>query len=219
MKYLVFLPAFLLITHVGFAQSPGFRYGARIGIGQAKISGASIVNQTGRLAFNAGLTANYQFNNHVGLSADFLFTSKGSRASSSETKSGFFNSTTYNYEEIYKLYYFEIPIMAKVSVGFSNFHPKIFVGPSINFNLLGTQTRTYEDPNYNTDHGFSDRKIPGLQLMEFSGVVGAGFDVEMANEKILFLDIRYNSALNSFGIINGRSAYNNYFTVGVGYLY
>jgi hypothetical protein len=219
MKYPYFLLAFLFITHLSSGQSAGFRYGARFGIGQANISRAGIQNQTGKLALNAGLTANYQFNNHLGLNADFLFTSKGSRASGIDTRSGVFGSASYKYEESYKLYYFEIPVMAKLSIGFSNLHLKVFAGPSVNFNLTGTQTRSYEDPDFNRDNGFSERKIPGLQLMEFAGVAGAGFDVEMDNKQILFLDARYSGAYSSFGVINGSNAYNNYFTVGVGYLY
>jgi hypothetical protein len=218
MKYLYFLIAFLFITHLCSAQSAGFRYGVRFGIGQANISGAGIGNQTGKLALNAGLTSSFQFNKHLGLNADFLFVSKGSRASGTTSTGGLFPSN-YKYEESYKLYYFEIPVMAKLSIGFSNLHLKAFAGPSINFNLKGTQTRTYEDQNFNNNSGFSDRKIPGLQLMEFAGVAGAGFDVEMGNKQILFLDARYNWALNSFGVINGNNAYNNYFSVGVGYLY
>jgi hypothetical protein len=122
MRTLVFLSFYLFITNLGFSQSKGFRYGARFGIGQASISNASIPNQTGKLALNAGFTASHQFNRHIGLCADFLFTAKGSRASGTTTQTGVFGTRTYNYEETFRLYYFEIPVMAKLSIGISNFH-------------------------------------------------------------------------------------------------
>jgi hypothetical protein len=200
------------------AQNTGFKYGARFGIGQASISDAGIENQTGKLSLNAGLTSAYHFTNYFGLTTDILFVSKGSRATGSETESGFFGSTSYTFEERYKLYYVEIPVMAKASVGNETFRFKIFAGPSVNFNVSGSHTRIFNDPDYDQDHGFTDRSITGIKLLEFAGVVGAGFEV-MAGNDIFFIDIRNSAAFNSFGLINNKNAYNNYFAVGVGYMY
>lgn len=208
----------LIFTFAGsvFAQNKGFKYGARFGIGQANISKADIQNQIGKLALNAGITAAYHFTNYFALTTEILYVSKGVRATGTVLGSGLTGSKSYNYEEAYKLSYIEIPGMAKFSIGGKTFRFKVFAGPSMNFNISGNHSRIFEDLDYDLDNGFYDKKIPGLKVLEYSGVVGAGFEA-MKQADIFFIDIRYNSAFNSLGMINGRNAYNNYFAVGIGY--
>lgn len=218
MRVILVLALFTGYSFIANAQFDGFKYGGRFGIGQARINEAELGDQRGKLALSGGITSTYYFSKTFGLQADFLFTSKGSRASGEEVVQGFFGTTRFQYEEIYRMFYLEVPVTARLAFGSENFLVKFYGGPSINFNLLGTQSRTYEDPDYNDDHGFTDREINGLELLEGAGVYGTGFEVA-ADEGIFFLDIRNTIAFSSFGIINGRKAFNNYFVIGVGYLY
>jgi hypothetical protein len=206
------------VSTLCFSQSDGFRMGAHFGMGQATIKEANISRQTGKLALQAGLSMNYQFFKNFGLNSNILFTSKGSRSSGSETVYGFFGSKEYTYEEDYSLYYVEIPLMPKLSLGGEKFFVKVFAGPSLNFNLYGKQDKVFDDANYHEQNGFTNREIKGLNLLEYSLVYGGGFDVEVSDNSIFSLEVRESRSLNSFGEINTKDAINQYFMVGIGYL-
>ena len=211
--------ALLSFFHSSYSQSPGLAIGGHFGIGQAKIAKANVTNQTGRLALQGGLALNYQFINNFGLYGNILFSGKGSRASGTDVQSTFFGNKEFPFEEKYNLYYIEIPVMAKLSVGINNFHLKAFAGPSVNFNVKGTQSKIYEDKDYNQENGYEDREIQGLNLMEYSFCYGGGIDVVIAEQSIFFLEARNNIGLNTFGKINNLDAFNQYFGLGFGILY
>jgi hypothetical protein len=215
MKHLLFLYFVLMINKPCFSQTKGFRYGVHFGAGLAKIKNPLIQDQSGRPLFAAGFISAYQINKNVGIVAELLLTSKGSTGTGSLKHC----CASYPYEEKYKLYYAEVPVMLKGSIGLSDLHIKFFSGPSVNFNLKGTQTKIFEDTAFNNYNGFKERKIPNLNFMEFSWVIGAGFEVELEENDILFLEIRNNIGLSPLGMINGRKAYNNYLAIGLGYLY
>jgi hypothetical protein len=218
MKQILILFFLFQLSPLCFSQSNGLRIGASLGVGEATIKKTDISNQTGKLAFQGGLALNYQFIKNFGLYGNILYATKGSRSSGTERVSGFFGTTDYKFEEKYVLDYIEVPVMPKLSFGGEKFYIKIFAGPSLNFNLSGKQNKQYEDASYNQDNGYGFRKITGLQLVEYALVYGAGFDVEISDGSVLFLEIRQSKALNSFGTINNKNAYNQYFTLNAGYL-
>ena len=218
-RFLISILFILSFNTSGFSQTPGFRAGIHLGIGEARITKAGISNQTGKLSLQGGLAASYQFTKNIGLVNNILFTTKGSRTSGTETVSGFFGSQQYTYEEDFSLQYIEIPLMLKVSLGLGSFHLKAFSGPSANFNISGNADRTYDDPEYNKDHGFTNKEITGLNLLEYTLVLGGGIDIELSDESVLYLELRESLALNSFGEINIKDAFNQYITAGIGFLY
>lgn len=225
MKKLSLIVLFLLFSVYGFSQSRGTRFGAQAGIGQAWFSTTdrgnvfNNINATPKLFFGAGLGASHQFTPWFGLTSNVLFTSKGQSFTGEEkgVADVFGYTPTYTYEETYRMLYTEIPVMAKVSAGFNNFYVKAFAGPSIGFNLRSVQQRAYNDQHYNDEHGFV-RAIHPSQIAELAVVAGVGFDVELKDEQVFFLDMRVNNALNNWGKINNQSAYNNYFSINIGYL-
>ncbi|MBX9853683.1 MAG: PorT family protein [Cytophagaceae bacterium] len=219
MRILLFTFGTLLLCNSLCGQSPGLALGGHFGIGQAKISKANINNQTGRLALQGGLSLNYQFVKNFGLYGNILFSGKGSRASGNDVQSTFFGNKEFPFEQKYNLYYIEIPVMAKLSLGINNFYFKAFAGPSINFNVKGTESKIYEDKDYHEQNGYSDREIQGLNLMEYSFCYGGGIDVEIAQQSIFFLEVRNNIGMNTFGKINNLDAFNQYFGLGLGILY
>jgi hypothetical protein len=215
MRYLLSLFFILTLAPCCFSQSPGFRYGFHAGAGQAKIEGAELLNQLGKLAINAGFISAYQINKNVGLVAEVLLTYKGARTEGSIKSC----CIDYKYEEIYRLNYVEVPVMVKGSIGISSLFMKVFTGPSVNFNIKSSRSRTFENDNFNMIYGYSNNKMTGIKLMELAWVAGAGFEVELEEKDIVFLEIRNNMALTSFGNINGKSGFNNYLGLVIGYLY
>jgi hypothetical protein len=61
-KKIIVSIAMLGLCLSAMAQSEGFKYGARFGIGQAHFSDSSFPIQEGRIALNFGLTTTKQFN-------------------------------------------------------------------------------------------------------------------------------------------------------------
>ncbi len=218
-KLLIVLVTLPLFYTSAMAQSPGFRSGLIVGIGQATIKNSTISDQTGKLAFMAGFGLNYQFTKNLGLYGNVLFSSKGSSFTGSDQGNGVLSVNNYSYKQSVSLYYIEIPIMPKVSIGFNNFHLKAFAGPSFNFNLYGKESKTYDDANYNQSNGYQKKDIANLSVVEYSFVYGGGFDIELDNNDVLFLEVRDNMGLNSFGQINNANSYSRYFAIGIGYLY
>ena len=222
MKRLILTLAALLLVIAAFAQSAGFRYGAHFALGTSTFGPVRNLNEESKLSFNTGIAANYQFTKHFGLNMNALLASKGAKINGTilTSSGGFFGGgqQEYRYEDNYRFLYAEIPVLPKLSVGVGNLHFKVFAGPSVNFNLLNTLTRTYDDPEYNDNNGF-DQKYEDVEVMEYSVVYGTGIDVETDESSIFFLDIRFNNALSSFGNIAGNDAYNKYFSIGLGYLY
>lgn len=218
MKVLVTFLVGSIISFNLFAQSEGLRYGARFGIGESRFTKESLSAQQGKLSFNTGLAANYQFFENFGLTLDALFVSKGTKAQGSVTRSTFTGTREIQFEETYRMFYAEIPLMAKASVGFNNFYLKAFAGPSLNFNLLSTYSRDYDDPD-ETD--ISDEQMKNLEVMEQTIVYGVGFEVEMADHELFFLDFRNSTGLSSFGKVTstGEDGYSSYFSIGIGYMY
>lgn len=210
----------MVLLNVSFinAQPKGFYYYSRAGLGVSNFRNSSLNNQTGKLALNIGIAGNYQFNDYFGLIAEGNFSSKGSKITGEEPAT--FTSPAKGYEDIYRLFYIEIPIMAKVSLPVTeSFFLKGFGGFSTNFNLLGTYSRNYNDPN---EQDMLDQQINGITLLENSIVLGLGIEIKDKNEHLYSLDFRNNNGINSFGNIrnsqnNPISGYNSYYTIGIGY--
>lgn len=199
-------------------EDSDFKYGVRFGIGQSEFKNSSLQNQQGKLSLSAGLTATYLFNEYVGLGVDALFVSKGSKNTADTTVKGALGgSTQYTYHEVYRLFYAEIPLLAKVRFGSGNFHFQLFAGPGINFNLLGTSSRSYDDAGFDEQNGYNDIQVNNLNVIESSFTYGAGVDIRTKDNRAFYLDIRKSTGLSGFATSPvGR---NDYFSIGVGYSY
>ncbi len=218
MKKLLIILLLTGITVTTMAQSQGFKYGARFAIGQANFNSDNISDEAGKLMLRGGFGATYQFNKNVALFGEGALTLKGSKATFTRNNSGTLGTSTETFEDDYSLVYVELPLMLKLSYGASEeFYIKGFAGPSLNFNVLSIYNR---DSNINAND-FQQEKIPGVDVIEGAFVFGGGFDIETKQGQIFSLDVRSNKAFSSWGKIpgNGRSGFNNYFAVGVGYTF
>lgn len=209
---------FILIISSLYAQPPGFKYYTRGGVGTSNFIKHKNSDQVGKIAFNIGMAAQYQFNKNVGFIVEVNFVSKGSRIMGIEP--GTITSMPKNYEDVYKLFYAEIPFMLNLSYPVNDMlYIRGFSGLSYNLNLLGTYSRDYESSN---NQDIFEQKIQGLNLTEYSAVYGFGLSVVDKSDHYYNLDFRVNTALNSFGEIRNSenmiiSGYNNYYTIGIAY--
>ncbi len=218
MKKSIIICLLLISVEIIQAQPKGFYYYSRIGLGVSNFNNSAINNQTGKLAINAGIAGNYQFNNYFGIVAEADFVSKGSKIRGVETNT--FPSANQAYEDIYKLFYAEIPVLIKISYPITEaFYVKGYGGISTNFNLLGTTSRNYDDVN---EADQLDRQINGINLLENAIVYGFGFEIKDKDDHLYSFDFRTSDAINSLGNIknsenNTISGFNHYYTIGFGY--
>lgn len=215
----ILLSMFLLCAFTAIkAQPKGFYYYSRLGLGVSEFNQLSNNNQTGKLALNIGVAGNYQFNNYVGLVVEANLSSKGSKITG--TEAAVFPNSAQDYEDIYRLFYAEIPLIVKLSAPISeSFYVKGFAGLSNNFKLIGTYSRNYDDPN---EQDQLDQEVNGINLTEYSYLWGFGFEVKDNTDHLYAIDFRTNTAFSSFGNIrnsqnNVISGYNSYYTIGFGY--
>ncbi len=201
------------------AQSEGFYYGTRLGLGESNIEGGMISNPTGKLMWQAGGSTVYQFSNNIGLGADFLLTGKGTKGNGEVEEGSLTGSTTYSYNDKISLLTGDVPIYVKASVGFGNIYLKVFGGPSINFNFGGLYSREFDDANYNEGNGFNNVEMKSLETIETSLMYGLGIDVKSGDGRLFFLDFRLANSLNSLGMLNGSEMNLNYLCLNAGYLF
>ncbi len=218
MKKVILFSLLLLSSLTMKAQPKGFYYYSRVGLGVSDFKNASNSNQTEKLALNFGAGGNYQFNKYIGIIVEANLTSKGSKISGIEDAT--FTSPDKPYQDIYKLFYAEIPFMLKLSYPLTeNFYINCFGGISNNFNLLGLYSRNYNDPN---ERDNLDKEVNGIRLSEQSYVLGLGFEAKDNFDHLYSIDFRTNTAFTSFGNVqnsqnNVISGFNNYYTIGFGY--
>jgi len=219
MKKLMIL-LLLVSVETAIAQPKGFYYYSRAGLGVSTFKNSSLGNQTGKLAFNVGLAGNYQINNYFGIIVEANLSSKGAKIQGTEPAT--FTSPAKSYEDIYRMFYVEIPILIKLSYPITDeFFVKGYGGLGSNFNLLGTYSRNYDDAN---NQDLLDQQINGITLLENSIVYGVGLEVKDKTDHLYSLDFRRVEAINSFGNIKNSqnqsiSGYNQYYTIGFGYTF
>lgn len=217
---LVLFTALLLIPGFIKAQSTGFHYGARFGLGESKVNLENTSATNGKLALSLGAATTYRFNDYLGLNADFLFTSKGGTMNGAVTESVLGVQRTYTYEDRFNLFYAELPVTGQLRLPLSDdFALKAFVGPSVNFKLLALQSRQYDDDDYDRNNGYSDREMDRVETMEYTLVYGAGIEVQGQDSRTFFIDFRRNDALDGIGFINNQRALSKYFLISAGYLF
>ncbi len=217
-KSILLFISILCIIELTYSQPKGFKYYTRGGIGASTFRSSNIANQSDKLSFNIGMAASYQFTNNIGLLVEGNFVSKGSKINGEEPAT--FTSAAKSYEDVYRMFYAEIPVMLNLSLPVNDvFYLRAFSGISNNFNLLGTYSRDYNDAN---NQDLLDQKINGIRLLENSIVYGLGVSIADKDDHLYSLDFRVNDAINSFGDIKNSqntviSGYNKYYTIGIGY--
>lgn len=227
MKKIFFSFAISVIIFNAYSQTAGFRYGATFGLGTSDFKPAGGITSTADLGILGGFTANKQFTKNFGLNLNALFVKKGAEVTGKTLEPGGFLTADqyYPYTDVFRLYYAELPLLAKLSFGINSLYLKGFAGPSLNFHLLARQERTYDDEHYNNKYGFK-QKLNGSEVTEFSFVYGFGLEVENKSNDVFFVDFRFSNSLTPFNELEKGDdktvkvpVYNKYFGVTLGYMY
>jgi len=202
------------------SQVEGFHVGGRFGLGESSIVCEGLQNNTGKLAVSGGVTANYQVTKYLGLNADFLLTSSGAKASGSTRESGILGTEqSYSYRDRVDIVNAEVPLTGQLSVWFGDLFVRAYAGPGMNFNLLGVQTRVYDNENYNNGHGFINREFEQKNNISYSMIYGLGFGALSEKDQLYFLDLRLNRGISPAGKINNANAFVNYYCLTGGYIF
>ncbi len=204
-----------------FAQNNQFYVGSRFGIGESTLDFKDATRERSKLLIAGGISTAFQFNRFVGVTSDFMFVSKGGKYNGQIVAPDFFGQDrVYTYHDQYDIYSAEIPLALKLTfpVG-NNFAFKAYGGPSFQFQLLGAETRNYDDPDFHNDNGYSHRKLNDLQTMETGLVYGLGFEVNSVQDQTFFLDFRLNQSLSNMGLIQSQEVKSSYYMLSIGYLF
>ena len=203
------------------AQEVGFHVGARFSLGTTNLDITNSSSEVGKLSFDVGVASQYVFHPNFVVGADFLIGAASSNNSGYETGSDIFgNAVQYDYEERYRLAFAEAPItvMPRLRIK-DDFYLKGIAGVAPSFFVGGVTTRTYDNSNYNDDHGYTDKSIQTIESFTLNGVFGGGIDVVHADGRTLFLEARYYNGFDSIGLLNGNSASLNRFKMSIGYTF
>ncbi|HWY37474.1 MAG TPA: outer membrane beta-barrel protein, partial [Bacteroidia bacterium] len=172
------------------SQVDGFHIGGRLGLGESNIQGAGLPAAQPKLAISTGLATNYQFNKWFGLNADLLVSSVGCKTRGITTQRDFLgNDVAYTYTDRYDLIYAEVPLTGQVSFWMKNFFIRAYTGPGINFRFFATQSRVYDDENFNSGNGYLSRTIDQTNNVTYSMIYGAGIGVRGKKDRLYFLDL------------------------------
>jgi hypothetical protein len=209
-----------LIFHICLCQSPGLRIGPTFGLSQSMFAPIPGVTQEPKPAFSGGLSFSDQLNRNIGFETEVLFSNRGSLIQGTKTDGAdlFGNPINYTYTDNYRLFYTDIPLLLKLSLGIGNLHFKVLGGVSANFNMFSSDTRTYDNPDYNASHGYH-APLNHVQFFQLAAVYGLGFEAENSHNNIFSLDLRVNNDLTPFGKVDGYLAYSNWVGLHFGFLF
>lgn len=175
------------------ADAEDITVGFKGGLNLADLTGESIMNNEMKPAFGGGIFFNYAFSDIISVQPEILFMMKGTKHETIENMS-------------YNINYFDIPVLAKLSVPTEGaFVPSFFAGPS--FGLLVSAKEKMPD---------EERDVKEyLKTMDIGLVFGAGADYKVGNGCII-LDFRYSFGLTN--ILDDAEEYEEMKTQGITFL-
>ncbi|SMB87253.1 hypothetical protein SAMN00120144_1517 [Hymenobacter roseosalivarius DSM 11622] len=241
MKKFAVLALGLLTASVAQAQDPGgFRIGLKAGATYSNISGDNVQQITGagyssdfgdyKLGYNAGvaLTIPLSSDGFFSFAPELLYNRKGYEISSTQTNPGA-GISKLEIEQSRVLHYLDAPLLAKINAGGLFFE----LGPQVSY-LFGSKNKSQTTTKFangdkdkvEDNSGFldytgvsrDDAYKSDLAQFDISGVAGLGYMTEGG----LSLGLRYargfNSLIDTKNQDNEPKAFNNAFTLQLGYL-
>jgi hypothetical protein len=238
MKKIAVLGLSLLSIPVAQAQDAGgLRIGVKVGGTYSSISGDNVSQITGpnfnsdlgsyKLGYNVGIGTSFPISSDgfFSIAPELLYNRKGYEISSTRTV----GSVETEIEQQRVLHYLDLPILAKINADGLFFE----LGPQVSY-LFGSKVKqqtTTKDASGNktkVDNNGSFQDYTGasrgdadksdLAQFDIAGVAGIGYQTEGG----LSLGLRYargfNSLIDSKNTDNEPKAFNNAFTLQVGYL-
>ncbi|WP_400192353.1 porin family protein [Hymenobacter sp. B81] len=245
MKKIAALALTLAATSAAYAQDPGgFRIGLKAGATYSNISGDNVSQIAGsgyetslgkyKIGYNVGLAATLPISSDgfFSIQPELLYNRKGYQL---ETDSKSTNTTLpagvskIEQEQERVLHYIDVPVLAKINAGGLFFE----LGPQFSY-LFGSKNKSQTTTKYNNggkdkvenDGGFldytgvsrDDAYKSDLAQFDIGGVAGLGYQAQSG----LSIGLRYargfNSLIDTKDSDNEPKAFNNAYTLQVGYL-
>ena len=242
MKKIAILGLSLLSVSVAKAQDAGgLRIGVKVGATYSSLSGKDVSQITGpnfnselgsyKLGYNAGIGTSFPISSDgfFSIAPELLYNRKGYEINSVQ-KTGLSSPVTeVELEQQRVLHYLDLPILAKINAGGLFFE----LGPQVSY-LFGSKVKQQVTTKYNngtkdkveanssfqdyTGVSRGDADKSDLSQFDIAGVAGVGYQTEGG----LSLGLRYaqgfNSLIDSKDSKNEPKAFNNAFTLQLGYL-
>lgn len=200
------------------AQEPGFYLGPRLSLGQSHFYGMQGF-QDG-IALQIGVSSSKQitqqvaveFMPYVGLYNGQRLNGEGDGAYANGTRKLLW------YHDKYNIYSVEFPLYAKFSGGFRSVNFGFFFGPSLGYLMGGTRSKQYEDPGYNSDHGYGGHPMEDLKRGMYSGDFGVSAELT-ASRGIVAIDFRFHHNFSPLGSLDNQYFTADSKTIGVAWLF
>lgn len=218
----------------------GFRIGVKAGATYSNISGDNVSQLTGpnydsslgsyKLGYNAGLAFLIPLSSDgfFSLAPELLYNRKGYEIESTQKNvSGTISKIETEQQRV--LHYLDLPVLARINAGGLFFE----LGPQVSY-LFGSRVKNQvttkytdgtkdkvEDKSEFTDYlgGIRKEKTKGdLSNVDISGVAGVGYMTESGLSVGLRYARGFNSLIDTKDTDNEPKAFNNAFTLQVGYL-
>lgn len=181
MKFLS-LTLFTFFIAMG-VQAQKSSFGVKAGVTFFDQRGDDVVDDAteNRQGGSFGLQYAYSSSENFGIGVEANYIAKGSKTAGEVADGGV---------TLTKLDYLELPILANVYFGSTNFKPKVFLGPTFGFvlkadqDIKGGKSRSIED---------------GLNSFELGATAGAGFNYQIMPGNWITFDARYAFGLTDVG--------------------
>lgn len=241
-KYIALTLALASAASIAQAQDAGgFRIGVKVGGTYSNVSGDNVSQITGpnystdlgdyKLGYNAGIGAIIPLSSDgfFSFAPELLYNRKGYEIQSKQTTGLAANIKSVDQEQQRVLHYLDVPLLARINAGGLFFE----LGPQVSY-LFGSKNKSETTTKFadgtkdkvENNSGFldytgvsrDDAYKSDLAQFDISGVAGVGYMTDGG----LSLGLRYargfNSLIDTKDTDNEPKAFNNAFTLQLGYL-
>ncbi|TNE81583.1 MAG: hypothetical protein EP332_03385 [Bacteroidetes bacterium] len=201
------------------AQEAGIRKGSRFALGSSQFESPNffeIPNQ--KFLFEASGMLLYGLNSYIGLRADLQFSYTSVLAKGQLYDGGLFNEDEHP-EEAYKLFSVNLPLVFRLSTGGSVLRPYAEAGYMLQANLFGSESRTFENSEMQSQYGFEERSMNSLNNFGSFLVAGAGIELKANAAQTYFLEARIYHPTGILGRVDTKSFTYSAFSIGGGVLF
>lgn len=222
-------------------DSGGFRLGVKVGATYSSINGKSVSQLAGsnfdsklgsyKLGYNVGIGTSFPLSSDgfISIAPELLYNRKGYEIESQQTAGLPAGTSSVEFVQQRVLHYLDLPILAKINAGGLFFE----LGPQISY-LFGSKNKQQTTTKYSNgtkdkveDNGSfqnytgafqSGSDKSDLAQFDIAGVAGVGYQTDGGLSLNLRFAQGFNSLIDTKNTKNEPKAFNNAFTLQVGYL-
>ena len=192
----------LLLGIAGVAQAQETRFGAKVGLGLANVTGSDTKELKNLVVFNGGVMADISFSDLISFHPELLYSQRGAKTEGTVGGISYTGTTRFGYVDV--------PLLLRIKASGLFFE----VGPQLG--ILLSRNSEYTASYGGASQSRSSSSTEGLRKLDFGYVVGVGYQLPQGLE----LGIRYNGGLLDLNDPSDSSKqYNSVFQFQVGYLF